>query len=439
MMARTAKDIFSLLKNPDFLFLWMSQVISQFGDKLNQMALVAWAYAIMPGSSFQMAKLIFFTIIPVFLIGPFAAAAVDRLDNRKTMYICDLLRSVSVIAIPVFILPGKLILPVYIIVFISFCLSRLFVPAKMSIVPEIVERENLMLANSLLSLTGIIAAMFGFGIGGILVQHIGPKGGFIIDGITFLISGVFIYLIGIKYKPKDVSIGEEARGLFSAIKNVFDYVFKGAIANDIKEGIVYLGQSKDLISLSKVLFVLWGLLGGIYATGIVFVQKTLGSATGDLGMIVVFLAAGLFIGSLVFGGMLANADRLRTIYISLFFVSVILAGFALFLPVIRRFFAASGFAFLMGFAASPIVLVSQTLVHESSHNKMRGRMFGTIEIIVHLAFIIAMLASSLIAEVITERYVILTWAGFGIFTSIFSLFFHRPELCDKVGERVMRH
>ncbi len=410
-----------LAKNLDFIFLWFSQVISQFGDKLNQMALVAWAYSIMPGSSFQMAKLIFFTIIPVFMIGPFAAAAVDRLDNRKTMYICDFLRSIAVITIPWLILPRKLILPVYVIVFISFCFGRLFVPAKMSIVPELVDKEDLMPANSLLSLTGIIAAMLGFGIGGILVQNIGPKGGFVIDSLTFLVSGIFIYLIGIKYRPKDVSIRDEAEGIFAALSNTLKYVFNGKIIEDIRDGLLYLKQNTDLMSLSGILFVLWGLLGGIYATGIVFVQESLGSATGDLGMIVVFLATGLFLGSLLFGKLLVRADRLKSIYVSMIFVSLVLALFAIFLPIVGRFYLAALFVFLMGFFASPIVLVSQTFVQESSHSDMRARMFGTIEIIVHMAFILAMLLSSILAEFIGERIIILFWAVFGICFSVFSL------------------
>jgi hypothetical protein len=47
-----------LLTNRNFLFLWLGQVISNFGDRLNQMALVALVYQSHHGSEIALAKLI---------------------------------------------------------------------------------------------------------------------------------------------------------------------------------------------------------------------------------------------------------------------------------------------------------------------------------------------------------------------------------------------
>ena len=57
-----------VLSNRNFLFLWIGQLISTFGDRLTQMALVALVYQQNPGSEIALAKLISFTIIPVFII-----------------------------------------------------------------------------------------------------------------------------------------------------------------------------------------------------------------------------------------------------------------------------------------------------------------------------------------------------------------------------------
>ncbi|MBM3252563.1 MAG: hypothetical protein FJZ11_07305, partial [Candidatus Omnitrophica bacterium] len=56
-----------ILKNKNFSLLWLGQVVSQFGDRIIQMALIALVYSIAPGSTFQLAKIISFTIIPVFV------------------------------------------------------------------------------------------------------------------------------------------------------------------------------------------------------------------------------------------------------------------------------------------------------------------------------------------------------------------------------------
>ena len=74
-----------VLKNRSFSFLWVGQIISQLGDRLDQMALIGFIYLRAPGSSIEIAKILSFTIIPVFLIGPLAGVYVDRWDRRRTM------------------------------------------------------------------------------------------------------------------------------------------------------------------------------------------------------------------------------------------------------------------------------------------------------------------------------------------------------------------
>ena len=117
-----------VLTNKNFLFLWLGQVISNFGDRLNQMALVALVYQRNPGSEIALAKLISFTIIPVFLVGPIAGAWVDRLNRKKIMMISDILRGILVLSIPICIRANQILL-VYLAIFITFSLSRFFIPS----------------------------------------------------------------------------------------------------------------------------------------------------------------------------------------------------------------------------------------------------------------------------------------------------------------------
>ena len=150
-----------VLKNRNFFLLWIGQIISQFGDRLNQMALIALIYARAPGSSIQLAKTFSFTIIPVFLVGPFASSYVDRWDRRRTMIFCDLLRFALVIFIALFLVRLQSLWPIYLVIFLSFSASRFFVPAKLAIIPDLVSSEKLLLANSLASTTAMIALVRG--------------------------------------------------------------------------------------------------------------------------------------------------------------------------------------------------------------------------------------------------------------------------------------
>src|SRR3990170_3958731 len=87
-------------KNRNFQRLWLGQLISQFGDRINQLALVGLIAERAPGSAVDLAKLLAFTIIPVFIVQPFAGVFVDRWDRRTTLFVCDLIRGLLVLTIP---------------------------------------------------------------------------------------------------------------------------------------------------------------------------------------------------------------------------------------------------------------------------------------------------------------------------------------------------
>ena len=150
-------------QNRSFFAFWLAQLISQFGDRINQMALVGLVAGRQFGaaSTMELAKLLAFTIIPVFIVGPIAGVYVDRWDRKKTLFFCDLLRGILILTIPFIFIAQHSMIPIYIVVFLAFCLSRFYVPAKMSIIPELVSQENLHMANSLATVTGMIAFVAG--------------------------------------------------------------------------------------------------------------------------------------------------------------------------------------------------------------------------------------------------------------------------------------
>ena len=85
-------SILKILANRNFRFLWVGQLISQFGDCLAALALIGLVYTQLTPSTIEYAKLIFFIIIPVFVVGPIAGVYVDRWDRRRVMITCDIIR-----------------------------------------------------------------------------------------------------------------------------------------------------------------------------------------------------------------------------------------------------------------------------------------------------------------------------------------------------------
>ena len=406
----------NFLRNKNFSFLWIAQIISQFGDRLDQMALVALVFKMTPGSTLGLAKLISITILPVFLIGPIAGIYVDRWDRRRTMYISDFARAILIFLIPTCFMQGKNLVPVYIIVFLAFCLSRFFIPAKMSIIPDLVNKDDLLMANSLVNITGMVAAAVGLGIGGVVVEIIGVKGGFYVDALTFLISGALILFVSTKtitkVKPREViQVGREIAE-----------VIRKSVSDEIKEVLRFLRKEQSLGYILHLLFFLWALLGSAYVVIIVFIQNVFSSAVKDLGLLAICLGMGLFSGSLMYGKFGKIISYLKAIYISLILSGIILITFCVMTRNYADFLLSAVLSFILGLVISPIMIASNTIIHELTQSHMRGKIFSGIEIIMHLAFLIFMFFTSFLAEKIGPYPILLSIGiiliGSGIFEFI---------------------
>lgn len=379
-----------VLRNRNFFLLWLGQIISQIGDRLDQMALIGFITQRSPGKTLQLAVLLSFTILPVFVIGPIAGVYVDRWDRRKTMYICDFLRGCLVLLIPLYLIDSqKSLLPLYCVVFLLFSVGRFFVPAKLAIVPELVPKEHILLANSLVNTTGMIAAIAGFGVAGIAVSLLGVKGGFYLDAFSFFISSLLVFSIR--------SSQGRTIGIVKLGKEIVE-VIKKSVLTEIREGLTYLANQKQMRMVLDILFLVWAALGAIYVVAIVFIQETLRSLTLDLGLLVMFLGAGLFGGSLAYGRFGKSDNCFKTIYFSLLASGLSLAAFAMGLGGHPHFYTAALLAFIFGLTVAPIMTATNTLIHSISAENMLGKVFSSIEIVMHLAFLLFMFLGSGLAE-----------------------------------------
>ena len=388
-----------LLKDKNFFLLWFAQIVSNFGDRLNQMALIGLIYIRIPGSTIELAKLLSFTILPVFIIGPIAGIYVDRWNRRATMIACDIIRGLLVLLIPLIIKYSTSMVPIYIVVFIIFSVTRFFVPSKLSIIPDIVHKDKLLLANSLSSTTMMIATIVSFGFSGIIVAAFGPQAGFYIDSASYFISAILVFFVVVKLKENIKSGGASAK---------FAGISRRTIVGDIKEGIEYLKGHKDIRMVANTMFLIMAGVGSIYIVIIVFIQKALQSSTKHLGLLVMFLGVGLFLGSIIYGKFGSKFSKRKVINFGLLTTGLTIVLFTVCLKFMPSFFIASLLSIVLGTFSAPIIVSSNTLLHEVIHDEMRGRIFSSLEIVMHVGFLLFMFLASIAAEKIGGDWVLIT-------------------------------
>ncbi len=397
-------------KNKNFMRLWCAQLISQFGDRVNQMALIGLIAERAPGSTVQLAKLLSFTIIPVFFVGPIAGAYVDRWDRRQTLFVSDFIRGTLVLTIPFIFMNYKSMIPIYIVVFLVFCFSRFHIPAKMSIIPNLVEKEKLLMANSLLTTTGMIAFVLGCSLGGFLVDRMGARWGFIWNSVTFFVSGAFVCSIPhhIKFRINKSVVWETGKKVLSDIRK--------SIFTELKEGFQYLIKHKEIRFIINMFFVLLSAAGAIYVVIIVFIQQSFSSVTKDLGILAVLLGVGLFLGAIGYGKWGRKFAWYKIIFVCLLTGGLMVILFALTIQHSPNLRVAGILSVILGMILGPIFIASNTVVHVVSDENMRGKVFSALEVVIHFAFLATMVVSSVLSEFI-PRVWILVGVG-GLFTIV---------------------
>jgi len=378
-----------VLKNRNFSLFWSGQIVSQFGDQLNQMALVALIYMI-GASGVEFSKLMILGIVPTLFFGPVSGVFVDRWKRKKVMVNSDILRGVLVLSIPFL---KRSILSVYAVMFLVFIINKFFLSARSASIPNIVNREHLLVANSLSTSAYTLTIVLGSGIGGIIVSLTGWKTGFYIDSITYFISALLLSLVTVREPSKvDTPTAKDDMSIKSSISH-----FK----NDIKVGFKEITQNESVLFAVLALSMIMSVAGVSFVLFPVLVRNTFRLGTGSLGILISILGGGLLLGSSAVGKFGHKLAREKLILLSFLFTGIII----LMLSRSSAFLYFLSGTFLLGISVAPIFIVTETILQENVIDAVRGKVFGTKVAIVNAAFLFFGIISGAIIDFTGEKSV----------------------------------
>ena len=146
--AAPAQDVTrGVLAIKPFRKLWNAMVFSSLGDWLGLLATTAMAQQLSGGdyatANFAIAGVFIARLLPAVFLGPLAGVIADKLDRRKLMVTCDILRTGLYISIPIF----HNYFWLYTATILVECVTLFWSPAKEASVPNLVPRERLENAN----------------------------------------------------------------------------------------------------------------------------------------------------------------------------------------------------------------------------------------------------------------------------------------------------
>jgi MFS family permease len=379
-----------LALNGSFSALWTGQLISMFGDRVHQIAL-AFLVLGLTNSLVAVAFVFVAASLPNLLLSPIAGAYVDRWNQRDVMIVSDLLRAAAVLIIPLAAIVNVLL--VYPLVFLITSISIFFRPARVAILPRIVRRDDLLVANSALWTGETLADVIGYPLAGIFVAFLGPAIAlaFWIDAATYAASAVLIASIAIPTvnRARPAANGNEAAGSPS-----------GVLA-EMREGFRFLrGEPVLFANTIQAAFAQFA-IGSLTALMPTFIKDVLGPITNvdpeaGYAFLETAIGAGNLLGGFAIGLIGMRFAKGRAITFGYFLWGVAMVAFAL----SGSFLVDIGILFGAGIANMIFVIPSQTLFQERTPAELIGRVVSFRFALVFGSMTLAMAVGGLLGQAI---------------------------------------
>jgi hypothetical protein len=209
----------SLLRDTDFMKFWVGQSVSVFGSQFSPLAIGTIAVLTLNATSLQLGILAFLNTVPFLALGLLVGVYVDRHRRRRMLILSDFGRSAVLFIIPLSAMIYVVTINVlYAVTFMAGILTVFFDITYQSYVPNLVDREKIIEANSLLETSRASAQTFGPGLAGLAITVISAPMAILGDTLGYLASAVSLTLIrrgetlDLNRKPASVS-SEIGQGL----------------------------------------------------------------------------------------------------------------------------------------------------------------------------------------------------------------------------------
>src|SRR5579875_2882068 len=368
----------SVYRSANFRKLWFSQVISEAGSNLTEIALAVFAFNVSGGKPIAYATMLAVAMVPPIALGWLAGGFVDAWDRKRTMVLGDAVRAFLVASIP---FVGRLWWA-YGVVFWSQAINLLYRPNQRAVLPEMVGEARVTAANAALaagaSAVDIPASLLGLG----LLSRIGLTPTFLGDGLSYAVAAVALATLVLPRKSADLPASGGASQFWTRFRN------------ELRGGLDYY-RSHALVQ--KFLWI--GIVGAIGVEGLNVLTATLTRTLlhrpeAYLGWLLAAQAAGILLGSAAIGDRLQQRRHYPwVISLGFFLLAMSDAGLA----AGRHVAVDVAYSVMAGAGAGIINAPTRGWLLSVVPAAFRGRVFVARAIGIGVASVVSLLGAGLVA------------------------------------------
>ena len=368
-------------------------------------------------SGAMMSAFVVAELIPRLLINPIAGVIGDRYNRKRLMYGLDIARGILLFGVLAFSLLGiRELLAVQVLMSI---LGAFFSAGISGMFPDLVRKEQLAQANSILRSGGQVLRIVGPILGGVIYALGGIRLAILINAVSFFGSGLFEMLIEYRWETRKISSPRE-------------------VWEDMIEGFRFIRTSEGLLILVSLSVILNTLLNPVFAVVLPYLARvTLGLSSVKFGSLETALTAGALTGNLLIVGKLKEHSE------GVFFKAAFLQLSMMFFLILAAYPTFRGIAYpilivtfvLFGFFNTLVNVPLFTKLQKAVPNEVRSRFFTAFDtaVMATTPLGMALIGPLLNAVLVYELVGILTTASFVI---AFSYYLRFGEIIMRVGEEI---
>lgn len=362
--------------NVNLLLLLLGRMVSDMGTGIQ--AVIMPLYIIDAGGSAATVGLFsFLSLAPALLVYPFAGVLGDRLNRKLIMVAADAASGVIILglAFAAYMNSMSLVLLLLVQVIVAL-LYGMFDPATKGMLPRLVAEENLNKANSAVASLRTLSGLLSPVLGAALYAGLGIRAVFLINGISFLLSGCCELLIRYRHIKRESEAGMHR------------------VAKDLSEGVRFIMGSGIIRRLCTFFLVIYALIQPAFTVVLpLFFRNSLEYSDAQYGYIQMAMILGALIGSILVGVLFGKEKKVaRPLVVGSSALSTTMLAFsALLFPyslsvlgngTVLYFILMSGVLCLLSIAIMFTNVPVQTFIQKETPDEYMSRMFSIVGMII---------------------------------------------------------
>ena len=331
--------------------MWIGACTSSIGTWM-QIVAQSWLIYRLSHSSRLLALDQFLGGIPIFLFSIIGGVVADRTERRKILLVSQYIQMASAATLTILVIFGLThVWPILCLSFLSGLAQAFGGPAYLSLIPTLVDREDMPNAIALNSIQFNLAVTVGPALGGLTLARLGEKWCFGLNALSFLAPIVSLSIISAQLVPEAV---------------------KESMFESLLEGIKFIWQHGSMVAIIVLAFVMTFLSMPMRTYIPVFVKDIFHRGPETFGTLLSLMGVGSICGSLAVAG-LGNISRKGRFSLSMLIIlGAGIAGFSVskFLPL------SYAMLFVVGASMMAVFATVTSLVQLIVTNEMRGRVMS---------------------------------------------------------------